>query len=159
MTPAVEAPAQAPGRPLLARVIRIGMEDSDASRHIFYGAVQRWHSTLLSNWLASIGHGILEGLERGSETCPVVASEAQYLKPLWLDEEVLLALYPAKVGRASFALTMHGYRVNDGSLAVSSTMTQVFVVNSERSLRSIPLPESLREAMALGALPSEARDE
>ncbi|MFT3872382.1 MAG: hypothetical protein QM714_06990 [Nocardioides sp.] len=152
MTSPHAAEPEPPGHALLVRRHRVGMEDSDASRHIFFGAVQRWHSTLFSNWLAEVGHGILDGLEDGSSTYPVVVTQAEYLSPLWLDDEVDLGLYTDQIGTTSFQVIMLGYRVRDHTLAVKSTTTHVFVANRDRKLSAQPFPDDVRTILERGRL-------
>ena len=145
-----------PGQPLIHRRLQIGMEDTDPSGHVFFGAVQRWQSSLVSNWLAEAGHGIWAGLNGTGTTYPVVTTSADYMAPLWLDDHVLIGLYRRAIGTSSFSLTMAAFRVADGGQAIRAATTHVCVTNRHRRLASQPIPDTLRRVLAASSPPPHA---
>lgn len=138
--------------PILSRQRRIRMVDTDAARLIYFGAVYSWAEALFTDWLAGLGRPLTSVLEAGIGL-PAVRSEAHYLHPLGLDDEVELQLRANHVGEHSFSLLTTVYRIPDHCESVQVRIWHAYVELRPRAgtstpqVRTVELPDWLREGL------------
>lgn len=126
------------------------MGDVDAAGILYFASPYRWLEELLSGWFFEIGHP-LSSLLHGGTGCPSVASAAQYLAPVGLDDHLDVALYPSGTGTTSFSITAIARRARDDDLAVkvSSWHTWSRVDHDVGTrLRPMSLPDWLHQSLA-----------
>jgi YbgC/YbaW family acyl-CoA thioester hydrolase len=120
------------------------MADTDSGGVIYYGAPFPWHEQALLGWFDSIGHRISEILANG-HAFPCVHSEADYLKPLRVDDIVEVRLHAGRVGISSFQTET---RIWKDELAAVVRATYVWAEGHPRtSVKSAPMPTWLRDAL------------
>ncbi|MBB2505238.1 acyl-CoA thioesterase [Amycolatopsis echigonensis] len=143
-------------RPLVRRNRRVAMGDVDAARILYFAAPYRWLEELLTGWCKAIEHPV-SGMFREGSGCPSVASAAQYVAPLALDDEISVALYPSSIGHTSFSVTAVASRIDDGRVMVKVTSWHAWALFGEDdtgavTLRAQPLPDWLRDGLAASTL-------
>ncbi|PXY16710.1 hypothetical protein BA062_38610 [Prauserella flavalba] len=147
------------GGPLASSRRRVTMGDVDAAGILYFAAPYRWLEELLTGWWKATGHPLSEMLRSGSG-CPSVASAARYSRPLTVDDEIALALYPSLIGRTSFAVTAVVTRIDDGAVAVEASSWHVWSSfgdpRSPGGIQARPLPDWLRTALAAAPLTDPA---
>lgn len=104
---------------------RVAMGDVDAAGILYFAAPYRWLEELFTGWLNDIGHPV-SAMLRDGVACPCVASAANYLVPLCLDDQITITLHPSSIGTTSFAVTAEARRVVDDVVAVRATGWHVF---------------------------------
>jgi len=140
--------------PILARrTIRVAMREVDQAGVIYFPVAYEWHEGLFTSWMAVIGQPISRLLPRGMATA-TVASRANYLRPLRMDDVVELELTAGKAGSSSFVLHTAGRKRGESQIAIDVESTHVWTaltvegIDKPRELSAQPLPEWLREAFA-----------
>lgn len=142
------------GATVVFRDVRhVVMGDVDAAGIIYYTAPYRWHESLFTRWLTSVGHPLRSMIEEGI-ACPVVRSEAEYRRPLRLDDEVALDLVVERLGTSSMVLRMDGR--HHGALAVVVRNTNVWAEVGEHPPRTTAMPGWVR---SIGAASRRQRDQ
>jgi acyl-CoA thioesterase FadM len=125
---------------------RVPMADVDAASIIYYATPYRWREQLYTAWLAAIGHPLVELLASG-DGCPCVASSAEYVRPVRLDDVLSFQLVPDQVGRTSFSDRFEA-RAADGEISVIVRATQVWIeAGADGTFTPAPLPDWLRTAV------------
>lgn len=133
------------GTILITDILHVAMADVDAARIIYYTAPYRWHESLFTRWLAGVGRPLSAMIEEGL-ACPVVRSEAEYRRPLGLDDVVEIDLVVERLGRSSMVLRMDGRR-REGELAVVVRNTNVWARrDGDGPLRTVPVPDWMQAA-------------
>jgi acyl-CoA thioesterase FadM len=147
------------GGPLASSRRHVAMGDVDAAGILYFAAPYRWHEELLTGWWKTIGHPLSDML-RSDHGCPSVSSVARYSRPLTVDDEIALALYPSRIGRTSFAVTTVVTQVDDGAVAVDASSWHVWTKFGDPrvpgGIQSRPLPDWLRTGLAAAPLTEPA---
>lgn len=130
---------------------RVTMVDTDASGLLYFGAVYRWSEAVFGGWLHGIGHGIGDMLRHGYGT-PCVHSEAQYRRPLAMDDPLEFRLYAAPIGTTSFGYVTHALRAGQEDPSVVVRSRHVYgrmrePGNVHAGFDREPLPEWLVQAL------------
>lgn len=139
--------------PVLARrTIRVAMREIDQAGVIYFPVAYEWHEGLFTSWMAVIGQPISRLLPRGMATA-TVASRANYLRPLRMDDVVDLALTAGRAGTASFVLQTAVRKSGESQIAIEVESTHVWTaltvegIDKPRELSAQPLAPWLREAL------------
>ena len=155
MTPPETTDTVAAPPPLIVRPHRVRLVDTDAARLIYYGAVFRWAEMMFTDWLVAAGRPLATNIETGIGF-PAVRTEAEYLHPLGLDDEVELELRAKHVGERSFALETTGLLLPDRRTALRIRVWHTYVElvphagTTTPKIDVVPLPQWVRDAL-LGA--------
>jgi YbgC/YbaW family acyl-CoA thioester hydrolase len=120
---------------------RIRFVDTDASQRIHYSALFRHFEIAEDEFFRHIGHPY--PLRGPGVSYPRVHVEADYLRALWYDDEVEVAVWVDRAGRSSYTL---GFGVcKDGVEAARGKIT-VVCMNLETQ-RAQEMPEDLVAAI------------
>lgn len=128
------------------------MRDIDQSGVIYFGAVYGWHEALFTSWMAGIGAPLSRLLPLGRATA-TVASRAEYLRPLRMDDVVQLELRATTPGRTSLGYRTSGTKVGESDVAVVVESRHVWtelgplMADGSRSLEAREIPAWLRAAL------------
>ena len=139
--------------PILSRHRRVRMVDTDTAKLIYFATVYRWAESMFTDWLAAIGRPLSTILE-DDIGLPAVRSEAEYLHPLGLDDQLDMQLRANHVGDHSFSLLTTGYLLPDRTEAVRIRIWHAYVemeaVPGTRTprVRVTELPQWLRDGLA-----------
>jgi acyl-CoA thioester hydrolase len=120
--------------------IEVRFSDLDAYGHV-NSAV---YFTYLETARVKLFREQFEALMRQGIFLLVVRAECDFKIPIMLGDEVVVTLWLAKAGRASFELE---YRLHDGKETTYATARTTMVSFDSVSKSTLPLPESIR-AMA-----------
>jgi 4-hydroxybenzoyl-CoA thioesterase len=127
----------------VARVVRF--EHCDPAGIVFFPRVFALLNEVVEDWFArSLGVDFAALHLRERLGVPTVKIECEFLRASRLGETLDFALDVESLGRASFVLA-HAVRCGD-ELRVHARATLCFV--SLDTMRSVPIPEDLRAAMA-----------
>lgn len=128
------------------------MGDIDQAGIIYFARVYSWHEALFTSWMADIGAPLSRLLARGLATA-TVASSADYIRPLRLDDRVCLELRASHVGRASFRYRTVCTKLDDPEPCVIVESTHVWTVmtagtsGEAATIGSAELPSWFRKAL------------
>ena len=129
------------------------MREVDQAGVIYFPVVYEWHEGLFTSWMAVIGYPISQLLPRGMATA-TVASRANYLRPIRMDDVVELELTAGRAGSSSFVLHTAGRLRGESKIAIDVESTHVWTaltveeIGRPRELSTHPLPEWIRDAFA-----------
>lgn len=122
---------------------RIRFSDTDASGRIHYSAMFRHMEAAEDEFMRSIGFPYAEIEPGGGVMFPRVHVEAQFVGPLYYDDEVDTQVNVERVGDSSF--TLYLMAVSKGAAVARGRVTAVCM--SLETQRSTPLPEALADAL------------
>jgi len=120
--------------------IEVRFSDLDAYGHV-NNAI---YLTYLETARVKLFRDPFEALMRQGVYLLVVRAECDFKLPITLGDEVVVTLWLAKAGRASFELE---YRLHDGKETTYATARTTMVSYDSVNKCTLPLPESIR-AMA-----------
>ena len=142
-SPAVEHPHEAlSGYPIVV-AITVEWGDQDAFGHVNNTVYLKWCETARVVYLDRIGMwGMIKSEGRG----PILASVAcDYRQPVLFPDTVHVGARIARIGKSSFRMEHCVVSVAQNVVVAESHTTLVFI-EYDRG-RSLPLPQTLREAM------------
>lgn len=122
----------------------VKLYDTDAAGVLFFGHQFRIAHECYEAMMASIGFSISWIVRDSEYFIPIVHAEADYKKPLFVDDPIELHLQPERIGASSYTL-VHDIRGRDGTTV--GTVKTVHVTINKKSGKTIPLPENLRTAL------------
>ena len=137
---------------LVRRRMRVPMKDVDFAGVIYFGVVYGWHEGLYTSWLVELGHPLSSMVSRGTAAM-TVSSGAEYVRPLRLDDVVLLELATRHIGRTSFTLQTRCFKEGESEWSVLVESTHVWSQvhtpggNAAAGIGPQPLPDWLREGL------------
>lgn len=136
------APAAAPFRV----ADRARWSDVDAAGIVCYGAYLRFFELAETELFRSLGLPVATIPERHGLWLVRRRVECDFFRPVFLDEEIEVFAYVARIGRTSLELVFLSRRVGEGELAAESRYALV-AVDRER-LTPVALSAELRDALA-----------
>ena len=123
--------------------------DTDAAGIVFYPNFFKWFDA--GTWRLLIGAGLTEAVLRdrhGLLGCPIVAANAEFLRPARFWDELELTSYISEVSGKSF-LVSHEIR-SDGELRAQGEEKRVAVRLAEpggKRIEAVALPEAIRSLL------------
>jgi acyl-CoA thioesterase FadM len=121
------------------------MGDTDAAGILYFAAPYHWYDQMWVGYLHDIGRP-LRGLLADSYGTPTVASSAEYLAAVGLDDELACELRPNHIGSRSFGLTLSA-SLPSGTEALRVHSRHVWCRITGSELESEELPPWLRERL------------
>jgi acyl-CoA thioester hydrolase len=140
------------GTVLFSLPVRIYYEDTDAAGVVYHANYFRFFERCRTEWMRSLGHGRCSGQE--GLVFVVRAASAEYLQPGHLDDEIVITLEIARLGRSS--LTFRQRALRDGETLANGNVEAVCVDVS--TMKSTPIPGWLRQPLE-NVLPEKQADE
>jgi YbgC/YbaW family acyl-CoA thioester hydrolase len=129
--------------------------DADPGELIFYPNVFRYVMQAEHALFWGLGY-TLQKMQEWGVVNPRVHVEADYHRPLWVHDRGVCRLWVSKLGRSSLRLDFALVKDGEDEPAVTGHLVQVFV--DARTMRPVPIPEELREALAAEEPAGEAAD-
>lgn len=129
---------------------RITLRQTDAAGVLFFAEQLALVHEVYEEWLAQAGLPLRRILDERAFGLPIARAETELLQPLFVDDEVSIALSCARVGETSFTLA---HEVSRAGRVVGRGAT-VHVCVDPRAGRPAPLPDALRTALAGLAAPA-----
>ncbi|MCH9630613.1 MAG: 1,4-dihydroxy-2-naphthoyl-CoA hydrolase [Chlamydiia bacterium] len=119
----------------------VKMADTDASGVIYFANVQIIALEAFEEYLSRYGFDLGVEIEKGDFLFPIVHTEADYLSPVTVGDEVNVNLSLEKVGNSSFTMKyeIHSMK-NDMTLA---TVKMTHVAMCKETKKSMRVPQEL----------------
>ena len=127
--------------------------DIDRAGIVFFARYYEYCHSAFESLLAALFGPLEESFQRGLWMMPLVHSEADYMAPVHMGEELDISLQVAHVGDASITFA-YDVRGTDKSPRASVRLTHVFV--QPNTFKSRSMPNEFRAGLArLGLWPQE----
>ena len=130
---------------------RVRWGDVDAASIIFYGSYIRFFEIAETELFRAAGMSYGKIFEELDIWLPRVHLECDFLRAPRLDDLLEVSVYVGKIGRTSLRLDFEVRRkTEDGTIEADLMATAHFVLVStnRNDLKPIPVPDSLRRALA-----------
>jgi acyl-CoA thioester hydrolase len=122
--------------------------DNDAYGHVNNVVYYSFFDTAVNRWL--IGQGVLD-VAASPAIGLVVETQCRYLRPLTFPDRVTAGLRVAHVGRSSVRYELGLFRNDEPEAAAVGHFVHVYVDRATR--RAVPVPDAVRSALAMLAMP------
>lgn len=130
---------------------RVRWGDVDAARIIFYGSYIRFFEIGETELFRAAGMSYGKMFDELDIWLPRVHLECDFHRAAQLDDLLEVSAYVGKMGRTSLRLNFEVRRKNEAGEIEDKLMATahfVLVSTNREDLRPVPLPESLRQALA-----------
>lgn len=124
---------------------RAAFFQADPAGVLFYGRVFELFHSAYAALVEAAGLDYADHFGIVSYALPVVHAEADYARPIRPGEPLLIGVTVARLGRSSVALR---YAISGADGEVKATGREVHVAVDPKAFTTIPLPESVRRALA-----------
>jgi YbgC/YbaW family acyl-CoA thioester hydrolase len=121
---------------------RIRLHDVDSAQVVFFARYYAIAHEAFEEFLAQHELGFHTQFNELGYTFPVVHSECDYRKSLWIDEEVTIILSLVSVGRRKFSLA---YEIRSAQNQRAATLRTDHLVMDIHTRKVIPLPEQVKK--------------
>lgn len=125
--------------------LTIPFQDIDAAGIVFFAHLYRYAHEAYERFMSEVGQPLPRLLKEGDYHLPLIHSEADFHQPLRHGEVITVELAVERLGNSAFTLA---YRLLDEEQRLRATVQTVHVAIDPATGQSIPLPESLREALS-----------
>lgn len=123
---------------------KVRMQDTDAANRIYFANMLHLAHNAYEEFLESIGYPMSSILEKKEFFLPIVHTEADYKKQLFVGDELTIKVVLDHIGSTSFGLA-YGFFNNDNE-EVGTAKTVHVTVNARSGIK-IPIPEEFRLKM------------
>lgn len=130
---------------------RVRWGDVDAANIIFYGSYIRFFEIAETELFRSVGMPYGKIFDKLDIWLPRVHLECDFHRAARMDDLLEVSVYVGKIGRTSLRLNFEVRRKNEsGEIEKDRMATAHFVLVStdRKNLKSLPIPEQLRAALA-----------
>lgn len=123
----------------------IRIHDVDAAGIVFFAKYFTLAHNVYEQFLADIGHSIPQAIDEGNHIIPIAHSECHYRAPMRHGDQITGELHLKEIRGTSFIveITLTG---NDG--VHRATITTRHVCVGARTMKPIPIPDDLRNALS-----------
>ncbi len=125
----------------------VRLHHTDAAGTLFFGNIFMIAHDAFQEFLDGLGLGIASILKDADFVLPVVHTEADYKKPIFVDDKLTVQVLIEKLGQSSFTLVYRFLNVNGREVGMVKT---VHVALEKITLKKIPLPATLKNALRKG---------
>jgi YbgC/YbaW family acyl-CoA thioester hydrolase len=122
----------------------VGLRDTDATGGLFYPQQFMMVSEVFEEFLQTRGFSLKE-LFATNYLMPVVHAEADYLKPLVVDDMLEIVMVISRIGTSS--ITFHYTFINPVEKVEVGRVQIVHVVVDSQTKKAVPIPEFLRSIL------------
>lgn len=123
--------------------VRVRLPETDAFGVAYHGSYFTWFDVARMDYLRAIG--LMDVVKSGRASNLIVHTSADFKAPARFDEELVVRVRMAELGRSSFTFEFEVARKADGSAVASGKSVHVAI--DEKSLRPVPVPDELRRAV------------
>lgn len=121
---------------------KIKLHETDAAGLLFFSNQLKIMHDAYESLLERIGFGFAELIKNKPYFLPIVHVEADYKKPIFVDDVIAIHVVVESIGNSSFTF---GYTLLDASQQVIGTGQTVHVTMDKARRQKIPLPGDFRE--------------
>lgn len=122
----------------------VKLHDTDASGRLFFANQFKIVHDVYQKFMEKIGYGLSDRLLKKDFYLPIRYAEADFLQPLQVDDDIIISLAVAKVGKSSFTLA---YELTNQSGDLLGTARTVHTTVDPVTGKKIALPETLKEKL------------
>ncbi|MBN2373105.1 acyl-CoA thioesterase [bacterium] len=123
--------------------INVRLHQTDAAGRLFFGQIFMIAHDVFQEFLGSLGLGIASILNESGFIFPVVHAEADYKRPIFVDEILTINAKIEKLGPCSFTTS---YQIFSDSGERAGTVKIVHVAVERLTGKKAPLPSFLKDA-------------
>ena len=123
----------------------VKLHDTDAAGLIFFSNQFKMVHEAYETLLESIGLGFATLIRKKDYFLPIVHAEADYKRPLFVGDRLVISVAVEHIGKTSFTFT---YTLKRDSELVGTAKT-VHVTVDKKTKKKIPLPREMRKAVEL----------
>lgn len=123
----------------------VKLHDTDAAGLIFFSNQFKMVHEAYETLLESIGLGFATLIRKKDYFLPIVHAEADYQRPLFVGDRLVISVAVEHIGKTSFTFT---YTLKRDSELVGTAKT-VHVTVDKKTKKKIPLPREMRKAVEL----------
>lgn len=123
--------------------VRVYYEHTDAGGVVYHSNYLNFMEQTRSDWLESLGHGVMTTLEKTGVMWVVKEANINYHQPARLYDELTVSCDVLQVGKVGLTITQNVYN-NDQLLC--SGVIKLATLNSE-SFTLTKMPQDLRDAL------------
>ena len=123
----------------------VKLHQTDGAGRLFFGEQFNMVHDAYQELLASLGIGFSVILKKKNYFCPIVHAEADYKKPLFVDDRLTIEMTVNHIGESSFSFV---YRLLNDKNALVGTAKTVHVAVAKKSGKKMTLPAEIRKALA-----------
>jgi len=120
---------------------QVRLHDTDAAGILFFGNYFKMAHDVYEEFMKSIGFGLQYIIKETEFLVLISHAEADYKKPLQLEEKLTINLTVESIGQTSFVLS---YLLKDTQSNIAATVKTVHVTVDKKSGGKIHLPDKLR---------------
>jgi len=120
---------------------KIKLHETDAAGLLFFSNQFKLVHDAYEALLETIGFGFAELIKNKNYFLPIVHAEADYKKPMFVDDVIEIQVKVSKVGTTSFSFK---YDLINTQKEIVGTATTVHVTMDKASQTKIPLPDDMR---------------
>lgn len=120
--------------------------DTDRAGIIFYGQFLRFFEIAETELFRAVGLPYSEVFDKLDIWLPRVQIHFDFLKPLVLDDPILVSAYVGKFGTKSLTLNFEVERKGESGLVAKGHVVLACV--SRSTFKSIPIPDEIREKLS-----------
>jgi YbgC/YbaW family acyl-CoA thioester hydrolase len=131
-------------KPVFQHKLTVPFQDIDAAGVVFYAHLFRYAHEAYEQVMQQIGYSLHALLAEGKYLLPLVHAAADYRRPLHHADKLHIELRLQRLGQTSFTL---GYRFLAEDQTEYASLETVHTVLDRTTQRSLPLPDSLRDAL------------
>jgi 1,4-dihydroxy-2-naphthoyl-CoA hydrolase len=124
---------------------RIQLHDTDAAGILFFANQFRIVHDVYERFMGRLGFGFRDRFEKRDFVIPIVHTEADYLRPLRVGDDIEIALSVGRIGRTSFVLNYHLTDLEGQTVGKVSTVH--VTIDPEKGTK-IELPDDFRRKLA-----------
>ncbi len=124
---------------MISKKKRVYLRDTDATGVIYFTEQLRLAVEVFEDYLASCGIGVYKILDGGEVVFPIVHVEADYVKPIFVGDELEIFLSIKEIGDRSFTLGYSFYR--DGGEVGRAAIVHVCMHREDKV--AVPIPPGL----------------
>ncbi len=123
----------------------VKLHQTDGAGRLFFSEQFTMVHDAYQQLLESLGIGFSVIFKKKNYFCPIVHAQADYKKPLFVDDRLTIELTVSHIGESSFSFA---YRLLNEKNSLVGTAKTVHVAVSKKSGKKITLPPEIRKALA-----------
>ncbi|MCY0863799.1 MAG: thioesterase family protein [Sulfobacillus sp.] len=127
---------------------RVRWGETDAAGFVFYPNYYAWFDQASHEFLDALGFPSADWFNRQGIGMPLLEAHATFHRPLFFGDSITVVTWVENLSRKSFRLG-HQVLKSDGTIAASGYEVRAWVQFRESPAKAVPLPDALREQLAL----------
>lgn len=152
----MDADLNSDSKPVFTWHVRVYYEDTDAGSIVYYANYLKFFERARTEWLRAAGIGQHELAQQDGVVFIVKSTAVEYHAPARLDDELLLTVHIASLGRASVEFTQEAWRTGDAPQLLATGKIRVGCIDARR-FRPVAIPGRVLQKIQPGKSVSAVR--